>query len=629
MRSAILLAGAALALTSVWAVAQDAPESILPKMFDEPAPAPAPKAAPTVRPTPRPAPSPQASPSRPTAAETPRSVATPVVQPLPTQTRSGATTPESDVKLARVPTLEEVQNMTPEDLEELLGSKIQFDTPPAARRSMERVGLLDEAEGGLPAASLARQNPKLVEVALSSNRGALVSRWGHILLRKALVSRLQTPEGMAPEQFAALRIGLLLRMGEVDAARAVLQDIDIDNYTPALGLLALRTYERTADFTGLCPVIATQGNLLDDPRWNVAKTICEAFRGGSGPALSQLERDRRRGAMSNIDMLLAQKYAGAAGKSRRAVTIEWDKVEDMTPWRYGLAIGVGLEPPERLMANAGRQYDYTTALAPMISLQRRAAAADVAAAAGILSNAAMVDLYSQIYADAEITGEWQNRAESLREAYAGSSPAARFAAMQALWNGAADEDAAYSRRVLTAAAAARMPVTEDLADDAAPLIASMLSAGFDANAMRWSSVVEDGSPAWALLALAAPGSDRSVGAGDVDEYLDADGSAGKRKGAFLVAGLAALGRLDDGAVSRFSNDLSLRLDEATAWTTAIESAAGRGDKASVVLLAGFGMQGTDWQRMTPRYLFHIISALRQVGFEAEARMIAAEAVSRA
>ena len=48
----------------------------------------------------------------------------------------------------------------------------------------------------------------------------------------------------------------------------------------------------------------------------------------------------------------------------------------------------------------------------------------------------------------------------------------------------------------------------------------------------------------------------------------------------------------------------------------------------MILLAGFGMQGADWHRMTPRYLFHIISALRQVGLEADARMIAAEAVAR-
>lgn len=616
MRVAHLLAGAALALTSVWAVAQDAPESLLPKMFDDPSPSPAPAPRPTQ--SPRPAGS----------AGTPRAVSTPVVQALPAQGGAEVVTRQSAGSgLSRIPSLEELERMTPEDFEKLLGSKVRFDMPPGARRSMERVGLIDESEGGLPVGSLAGQNPKLVHTALAANGGTLVSRWGHILLRKALVSRLETPAGMEPQQFAALRIGLLLRMGEIDAARAVLQDIDIDNYTPALGDLAMLTYERSADLTGLCPVMATQGSLRDDPQWNTAKTICDAFRGNSSSALSALERDRRRGTMANIDMLLAQKYAGAAGKARRAVTIEWDNVEDMTPWRYGLALGVGLEPPEKLMDDAGARYDYTTALAPMASLQSRAAAADNACAAGILSNAAMVDLYSQIYADPDITGEWQERTESLRDAYTLESPADRLVAMQALWSGV-DGAASYARQVLTAAAAARMPATKDFADSATSLIASMLSAGYDANAMRWAPVVEGGSPAWGLLALASP-EGRSVDTGDLDRYIADDDSTAGRKGAFLAAGLAGLGRIDEGDASRYSNDLSLNLGSSTPWTTAIDSAAERGDKASVALLAGFGMQGASWQRMTPRYLFHIVSALRKVGFEAEARMIAAEAVSRA
>ena len=53
------------------------------------------------------------------------------------------------------------------------------------------------------------------------------------------------------------------------------------------------------------------------------------------------------------------------------------------------------------------------------------------------------------------------------------------------------------------------------------------------------------------------------------------------------------------------------------------------NRALVVLLAGLGMQGESWQQMTPLHLFHITSALRLVGLEAEARMIAAEAVARA
>lgn len=626
MRVAYLLAGAALALTSAWAIAQDAPESLLPKAFEEPTPA---GQKPSVPRQAAPRPTMAGSPAN---AENHRAVSVPVVQPIPGQGVTPdqvAASPQSGNTLKRIPSLDELARMSPDDFEDLLGSNVVFDTPPQARRSMDRAGLLDESEGGLNAGSLAGQNGKLIQLVLSANKGTLVSRWGHILLRRALVSRLQAPQGMTPQDFLALRVGLLLRMGETDAARAVLQDIDIADYTPAIGNVALDVYERTADFTGLCPIMATQGSLRDDPQWNVARTMCDAFRGNSMAALSALDRDMSHGAMDKIDLLLAQKYAGAAGKSRRAVTIEWDQVQDMTPWRYGLAIGVGLEPPARLMDAAGSEYSYITALAPMVGFERRAAAADRAGASGVLSAAAMVDLYSQIYADSSVTGDWQDRAGNLRDAYTQDDASARFAAMQALWDGAGNASARYARQVLTAAAAARMPAGQDLAGDAPALIASMLSAGYDANAMRWSSVVPAGSEGWALLVLAAPGRINPVDTGSIDKFTGSDTSVEKRKAAFLVAGLAGLGRIDDDNAGRYSKDMALRLTDATRWTTAIDSAARRGDAASVVLLAGFGMQGTDWQRMTPRYLYHMITALRQVGFEAEARMIAAEAVARA
>ncbi|MCT2400992.1 hypothetical protein [Novosphingobium mangrovi (ex Huang et al. 2023)] len=624
MRAAYLLAGAALAVSSAWAVAQDAPESLLPKMFQEPAPTP----SPTRTAAPRPA-----APAGPAAdAARPAAVATPVVQALPGEgaaaDHAAGEGGEGGFSLKRVPTLEELAEMSPDEFADLLGSNVVFDMPPQARRSMERAGLLGESEGGLPADSLARQNARLIELALSENKGRLVSRWGHILLRRMLVSRLVPPEGMSPQDFLALRVALLLRMGETDAARAVLQDMDIADYTPAVGSVALGVYEKTADFTGLCPVMATQGSLQDGTEWNLAKAICEAFRGNSAVALSKLDREMARGKTPKVDLLLAQKYAGAAGKARRAVTIEWDNVSTMTPWRYGLAIGVGIEPPARLMDAAGPGYSYVTALAPMVGLERRAAAADRAGAAGVLSNAAMVDLYSQIYSDPGVTGDWQERAESLRDAYTLEDPQARFAAMKALWDSAGGPSERYAREVLTAAAAARMPAGEDLADDAPALIASMLSAGFDANAMRWAPVVPSGGQSWGLLALAAPGRTSPVETGSLDKFIDEDGSAGKRRAAFLVAGLAGLDRLGADEVERYSNDMSLGLVEGTRWTRAIDTAAQRGDSASVVLLAGFGMQGSNWSRMTPRYLFHIVSALRQVGFEGEARMIAAEAVAR-
>ncbi|HMO67853.1 MAG TPA: hypothetical protein PKE25_04180, partial [Novosphingobium sp.] len=64
------------------------------------------------------------------------------------------------------------------------------------------------------------------------------------------------------------------------------------------------------------------------------------------------------------------------------------------------------------------------------------------------------------------------------------------------------------------------------------------------------------------------------------------------------------------------------------WSQLIEQAAEARNPALVALLAGLGMQGFGWERMTPRHLYHIVAALNAVGLSAEARMIAAEAVAR-
>ncbi len=635
MRRSVLLTGAALALTSALALAQGAPESLLPPGFNEPASAPPPAAKA------RPAPRPQASAAAPTStassAASPSATATstPVVQALPGETIPGGSTavgiadPTGEGTLKRLPSLEELARMTPEDFQDLLGLKPDFDMPIGARRAMTQVGVIDTSEGGLDGAVLAGQNGRLVRLAIAANRGDMVSRWGHILLRRALASRLDAPRGMNPQEFLALRVGLLLRMGEVEAARAVLQDMDAGNYTPDVVGVALDVYGANGDFTGACPMLATQGSLRDDAPWNVAKQICSAFRGNGAAALAQLERYRYRGTMSRIDLLLAEKYAGAAGRSRKAVTIEWDGVDDMTPWRYGLANAVGLNPPEALMKNAGPRFAPLTALAPMVGLTRRAAAADGAAATGVLSSAAMVDLYGQLYAEPDVTGEWSDRAEKLRDAYVLDDPASRLSAIRSLWDGVKDAPNDYSRKVLTAYAAARLPASEQMVDSAGPLIASMLAAGLDANAMRWANVVNAGSQGWGMLVCAAPNRSDEVSSGDISSFVDGDDSDGKHRSGLLVAGLAGLGRIGSGTAGSYSSSLGLNLGSATRWSRTIDDAARQNDVVTVALLAGLGMQGTQWSQMTPRYLYHIVSALRTVGLDAEARMIAAEAVARA
>jgi hypothetical protein len=616
------LVGGALALTSALALAQGSPESLLPPGFDDPAPAPAPQ--------PRAAPAPGSRPAAASAASSAQSA------PARTASAAGQTALPGEVPAAssaslRKFSLEELERLSPDELEEALDLKPKTDIPAAARRSMKQIGVLGRDEGGMPELSLVRQDRSLVRTLLVGNDGQLVSRWGHIVLRRALASRLDAPTGMRPADFAAERAALLVRMGEGVAARRLVQDIDSGNYTPRLSEAARDAYVATMDFTGLCPVLQIQGMGGKDGQWEAMGAICAAFRGEGNLAMSRLDRQLSRKDMARIDVLLAQKYAGAAGKARRAVKIEWDGVNEMTPWRYGLTLAVGLKPPEALMRSAGPRYAWLAASAPMLGLADRAAAADSAASAGILSSAAMVDLYSQMFADSNVSEQWTTRARKLREAYVAATPAARLAAMRTLWDegeAGAASPAQHSRRVLTAFAAARMPVSEDLADAAPDLVASMLTAGLDRNALRWLPLAEEGSQTWALLVLAAPGNRAPVDPDGVETFYGDDDSEDARKSAFLLAGLAGLGRISPEGANSLAGKMDIDLKRQTRWTRAITRAADFNNMTLVALLAGLGMQGSDWSKMTPLYLYHIVSGLRQVGLEAEARMIAAEAVAR-
>src|SRR3546814_20422256 len=95
--------------------------------------------------------------------------------------------------------------------------------PPGARRSLARVGVIDSSEGGFAFPSLARQPAALVRAALRGTSRSMVSRWGHVLLRRVLASRLAAPQGMNPVEFAALRARSLHRMGEHAVPRAPVQ----------------------------------------------------------------------------------------------------------------------------------------------------------------------------------------------------------------------------------------------------------------------------------------------------------------------------------------------------------------------------------------------------------------------
>lgn len=509
----------------------------------------------------------------------------------------------------------------------------KYDIPPNAQRSLARVGMISDADGGLPATSTHYLNGAFVEGLLSRTKGALVSRWGHIMLRRALASRLDTPVGMNGADWAALRAQLLLRMGEADTARALVQQVDSGMFTHRLEDAAMASYLSTADPVGLCPITALTASARSGWDWSLMRAVCSAFTGDGPPAMAQFDLAmRRRGGSvpsgERIDILLAQKFAGSGTNARRAVQIEWKDVETLTPWRSGFSLATGLEPPEALRKRAGGAFAYLAVRAPMLSLVARAEAADYAAARGVLSSAAVVDLWSQMAASEEDDAEWGPLAAQLRTAYVAADASERVAAIKGLWGDGTDADRAYSRLVLTAYAAARIVPNEELSGDASGLISSMLTAGLDRNALRWAPFVPVGSEAWGLLALASPVKLSAVGADALEKFHADDSSNDAIRSRFLLAGLMGLGRVDSDSAREFAQKLSLDIGRQTRWSRAIDAAADSKNAALVAMLVGFGMQGEGWDKMTAVHLYHIVSALRRVGLDGEARMIAAEAVAR-
>lgn len=612
------IAGVALAGSSAIALAQQAPESLLPPGMRDPSPAPSASA------TAAPRPSTSAAPSRPSTTPAPPSAPASSGAPAP----SAAAEPEGPTTVTipdNLPSLRQIEAMSDAQIEELFGLKPSSDIPPAARRELARIGVLGSEEGGFAVDAVSRQPAGVVRAALSGIRRPLVSRWGHILVRRALASRMDAPEGMSETEFAALRTYVLNRIVEPMVARSLVQDIDSARYSASLAGQALTAALASGDITAICPVAQLRGDLREDPQWRMAVLICDGYAGDNAFANRQLNNVLSNEEAPQIDVLLAQRYAGVAGEGRRAVTIEWDGVEELNDWRWGLASALGLEIPDELTEGAPTRFSVLTALSPSLGLARRAEVADIAGARGVLSNDAMVDLYSQIYADQSIDGPARDAARQLRSAYVGDTPVERLAAMRALWG----DNAPYGRLVLTARAAARLPVQAGLAEEAgAQIVASMLSAGLDRNAILWARELDQGTAGWAQLAVAQPSRESPVSSGAVDSFVDNDGSADQRKSKFFVAGLAGLGRIDDAALGSLGERLDIDFERETKWSRAITRAAQGGNPALVAFLAGLGMQGSSWSEMTPRHLYHIVRSLNAAGLNAEARMIAAEAIAR-
>ena len=606
----VVALAAALAVPALGpALGQDKPESILPPGFGDPTPAPTqapgqPQPRPVVvRPGPAVAPGPAIAPPRPVA---PSGM---VPSPLPSGTVAGAT----PVPGATPP--------APTDF----AAFVRADMPDYARRPLSRIGAAGPAEGAMGPRAFGAVDGRYLEMLMRRLQAPIASRWVSIALRRALLARVDTPRGVNGADFAAERSWLLTRMGESVAARAMAQAVDTEDYTPKMFEAAMQAALATGDPAALCPAADAGAKLGHERGWVLARAMCAGLSGTPGRAQPMIAAARNAGFARGIDLLLAQKVAGTGQSGRQAVTIEWDNVTQLTAWRYGLATATAVEIPDGLLATASPALQGWRALSPTLEPHARAAVAELAAARGILSSAALVDLYAAIDSGDDQALAEAGIARDLRAAYEGGDAKTRADALTRLWDEPKSYEGQYARLILTAGAAARVPTTLEK-PDTDRLVAAMLSAGYDTAALRWRDTAVRGSNAWAMLAMIDPAA-APMSYSDVSAYAGANDPEGLKRRMFF-AGLAGLGRMSASEAERTAEGLGVRVGHQDSWTRAIDRAAQDRQPGTVVLLAAVGMQTRLWHGVAPETIYHVASALRAVGMAGEARMIAVEAMTR-
>ena len=598
-RVALAVGTVGLLTALVPAIAQKSPQSILPPGFGEPdAQPPADEPGAAREPV---------NPTKPLADEQRGTLAT---DPVPT---------DSAADLAGLG-IEEADNVSDNAL---VAAPMQ-DLPAQARRSLDRVGLMAEADGGFAPTLFGNADGAFLATLMDRTRAPIASRWLSILVRRVLLSQADAPVGVAAADWVGHRAWMLVRMGEAANARALVQRVDAENYTPWLYDVAMQAALASADPGALCGLADAAVQQSDKASWVLARAMCAGLAGEGASASSMISEARSSRSAGGIDVLLAEKVVGAGSNTRRAVNIQWDGVDTLTAWRYGLAAATGVPIPENLYATAGPQVRAWAAYAPLTPIESRAAFADRAATLGVLSSAALVDFYGTVYDAADPADRGTSVSEMLRRSFNGDAPA-RISALKSLWTASGNANSDYARMILTARAAAMIPVGGDLSrSDLDTAIAAMFAAGLDTQAARLGGTVKSGSLGWALIATGAPRLPFEISASDVSGMA----SSNAVRAQLLYAGLAALGRLPSAEVQSLGETLETSLARPDAWTQRLDAAVAAQQPGVVVLLCAAGMQANHWGAVPPAYLYKIVDALRRVGLEPMARMIAAEAVTR-
>ncbi len=462
----------------------------------------------------------------------------------------------------------------------------------------------------------------------------LASRYGHIALRRLLMTKASLPAGADPLKFVAARAHLLLRMGEAEAAKMVIETVPVSVYDRGLFTVAAQVHLAAIDLAATCPLAQRAIVFSPDSQWPLLSAICSALQGDDSGAALGLDIAQQGGKVNKYDLSIAQQAVTAVAGGGRAGLAPWPVGGLFTSYRVGATYASGQSFPDQALISAPIAVQSWLARSAFVDAETRYKLGWTAAALGTMSAEEFISGWAARGAGLDPRVLAYRPEGLLQKAATATTTGARYNAMRQLWAMGKNERSRMAMWLITSDAAARFPLLPSQTAIAPDLLRSMLMGGRLKDARRWAPIVlaSEGdalNKAWPLLYFTDSQVIRPIPK-LIEAWLDAQSGTGQnsdiinRRKQMLIASLEGLAPalLTGASISRSS-----RPDDVSAGSLFIKlaDAARRHAKGEVLLLGSLAM-GHNWSDVSPGVLKAVLSAYHAVGLDSDARLIAAEAI---
>ncbi len=511
----------------------------------------------------------------------------------------------------------------------------------------ETVGLMTAAEGGFGTDLWVGSRRGSIEILLPRLPAGTASHAVFGLKRRLLLSASQVPEGpSAGASLLGVRVRRLAATGDpktlalLDAAATSLVD-------QSLATIKIEQQFLAGDTENACARVRVHVRQYRSPYWQKALITCQALGGQFGAVALGLE-------------LLAEGDAGVAPGFRGVLTAMAEKqdrlkatVIDPSPLLIALLRAARMVPDGLELGGAEPGVLRAIAALEHLPADMRVVAAERSEAMGIATAEALRAVYEAIAFTAEQKGNALNAAGEMspplgrallyQAAKAEPVPSARAEILRRVWrDGRASGMFATAARTYLDLALTLAPAGE-LAWLAADMGRALLAAGQGETALAWFALANEqaaGAPEaaraaaalWPLLRLHAPSEAvpwepaRLAAWHDLGD--DGDPAARRARAALLLSLFEALGEdIGDEAWEPLLEGplaASVRMPSPALWRGLF--AASRGLRVGETVLMALLVLGDEGPAAAaPQVLNAVVSSLRLIGLEADARAIALEA----